>query len=616
MNKKLNGTAILLCLALGVAAQDLTITIPKTDSTANKCYPVKANTAFSLRTRITCNANGPFSVSIDKGLSFAAWGSWVDIAYGNNPIAIDSLQTAIFDLAVQPPTGTPDDQYTMPVIIKAYKNGSSVSGFAPAQFVVIVDNTPPTDITLSKYGASGSNSVTFEFDATDVMSSYYSDVNPNVGRKGIMQFTIALKDQEGITRATGTCNGTESSWVKSVSSGSLLPGTDYTAYVTVTDLAENSATSGGLSVTTAPAAPTGLNATGVTYFNAVLSWNAMKGATSYEVYNVTSGNVCIGTTTSPSFAVTDLQPGKHYKFAVKSVSVAGKSSLSNAISVTTPMPYISGSTTLCSQETYNIVNLLPGATVQWIVSGCLILVSGQGSSSAVIAKSSNGMEQVNAVVTYQGKNIPLSPLAVSVGTPLRPYISNGSVTKTTSSVSYNLTYGSPTTSLQLFFIKQPDSADASWVVEKSATSSCFNLIDNGNYVYVNPTSVGTGSFTVQGENQCGMSSYTRVYLTIRSSGGGIIDPPSLPIKFSISPNPASDQVTVTLAGEEKLLGPTSGLSSETTYEVQLWSSMGVVKSVKTKGESVQLSLGSLPSGTYYIRVVGKDRVGSRLFFKR
>jgi hypothetical protein len=226
------------------------------------------------------------------------------------------------------------------------------------------------------------------------------------------------------------------------------------------------------------------------------------------------------------------------------------------------------------------------------------------------------MGLVSSVVTYQGKSIPLSPLLVSVGIPLRPYISNGSITQTTGSVSYNLTYGSPTTSLQLFFIEQSGSANGSWFVEKNSGSSCFNLVDNGNFVYVNPTSVGTGSFTVQGVNECGMSSNTKVYLTIRSSGGGIIDPPSLPIEFSISPNPASDQVTVTLAGKEKLLGTTSSLSSESTCEVQLWSSMGIVKSVKTEGESVQLSLGSLPTGTYYIKVICKDRVGSQLFFKR
>ncbi len=344
----------------------------------------------------------------------------------------------------------------------------------------------------------------------------------------------------------------------------------------------------------------------------------MQGATSYEVYNVTSGDVIVGTSTSPSFSVTNLQPGNTYLFAVKSVSAAGKSKLSNAISVKIPMPSISGSTTVCFQETYRIVELLSGATVQWIVSGNLTLVSGQGSGSAVIAKKSNGMEQVNAVVTYQGNSIPLSPFEVSVGTPLRPYISNGSVTKTTASVSYDLTYGSPTTSLQLFFIKQLGSANGSWVVEKSAPSSCFNLIDNGDFVYVNPTSIGTGSFTVQGENQCGMSlsASTKVYLTITSSGGGKIDPPILPFDLAISPNPATDQITVTLTENEKQLNSSNSQSSETTYEVQLWSGMGIIKSVKSDGQPIQFSLSSLPAGTYYIRVISKDRVGSKLFFKR
>lgn len=89
---------MLLCLVLGAAtAQDLTITIPSTDSTAYMCYPVKANTDFSLRSQIVCNANGPYSVSIDRSTSFGERGGWVDIAYGNTPVTISTEQTAIFD---------------------------------------------------------------------------------------------------------------------------------------------------------------------------------------------------------------------------------------------------------------------------------------------------------------------------------------------------------------------------------------------------------------------------------------------------------------------------------------------------------------------------------------
>ncbi|MDY0253778.1 MAG: hypothetical protein RBR30_05145 [Tenuifilaceae bacterium] len=273
MNKKLNGAVLLLCMALGATAQDLTITIPKTDSTAYRCYPVKANTAFGLRSQIVCNANGPFSVNIDRALSFSTYGSWVGIVDDNTPINISTGQTAIFDLAVQPPPGTQDEQYTLPVNIKAYKNGSSVSGFAPAQFVVIVDNTPPTDIALSKRSAS-SQSVTLNFDAFDVMSKKYTDVNPDVGRKGIKQFTLALKDQDDNIVATSTSLGTEPSWHKAVGNSNVQPNTTYTAFVTATDLAGNSATSSGLSVTTAPRAPHNLVAASPGYCSVTLTWDA------------------------------------------------------------------------------------------------------------------------------------------------------------------------------------------------------------------------------------------------------------------------------------------------------------------------------------------------------
>lgn len=113
-----------------------------------------------------------------------------------------------------------------------------------------------------------------------------------------------------------------------------------------------------------------------------------------------------------------------------------------------------------------------------------------------------------------------------------------------------------------------------------------------------------------------LSASTKVYLTITSSGGGKIDPPILPFDLAISPNPATDQITVTLTENEKQLNSSNSQSSETTYEVQLWSSMGIIKSVKSDGQPIQFSLSSLPAGTYYIRVISKDRVGSKLFFKR
>jgi len=280
---------------------------------------------------------------------------------------------------------------------------------------------------------------------------------------------------------------------------------------------------------------------------------------------------------------------------------------------------LSGSSIVCDQSTYTIANLPSGATVQWSTSNSnLTLISGQGSGTALFEENGNGLCQINATMSYSGNSYSPSPLMVSVGTPLRPYINNGSVTSTYASASYNLTWGSITTSLQLFFVEQPNSASAGdWIVVKAPYSNSFNLVQNDNFVYVTPNSVGTGSFTVKGENQCGVSDPTTVYLTIRQSGGGHgpIDPPSLPLDFAISPNPATDQVTVTLQGNE-LYRTTSNPSTDKAYEVQLWSATTLIKTLRTGEPSVQLPINTLPIGTYYIRVIYDGKVSSKVFFKR
>lgn len=280
---------------------------------------------------------------------------------------------------------------------------------------------------------------------------------------------------------------------------------------------------------------------------------------------------------------------------------------------------LTGSTIVCDQSTYTLANLPSGATVQWSTSNSnLTLISGQGSGDALFEENGNGLCQINATMFYSGNSYSPSPLTVSVGTPLRPYINNGSVTSTYASASYNLTWGSITTSLQLFFIEQTNSASAgNWIVEKAPNSICFDLVQNDNFVYVNPNSVGIGSFTVKGENQCGISDPTTVYLTIKKSGGIIdpIEPPHLPKDFALSPNPASDHVTVMLLGNESY-NNINNPSEDKVYEVQLWNATHLIKNQKTNDRSVQFSLNALPVGSYYIRVIYGGTVISKMFFKR
>lgn len=128
---------------------------------------------------------------------------------------------------------------------------------------------------------------------------------------------------------------------------------------------------------------------------------------------------------------------------------------------------IDGPSELCDQSTFSIGNLPAGATVQWnSTNSNLTLLSGQGTSNAIFAKTGNGLCQITSIVSCGGSSFNPTPQTVSVGSPLRPYISNGSITSTYATVNYNLTLGQPTTSLQLFLVDQPNSAiSTQWYVE-------------------------------------------------------------------------------------------------------------------------------------------------------
>lgn len=80
-------------------------------------------------------------------------------------------------------------------------------------------------------------------------------------------------------------------------------------------------------------APTNLASTAVTNNSVSLSWSAVPGAGSYQVYR---NNVSVGTTTSTSFTNTGLTSGTNYSYTVVAIDSSGKSSpASSVLTVTT-----------------------------------------------------------------------------------------------------------------------------------------------------------------------------------------------------------------------------------------------------------------------------------------
>jgi len=92
---------------------------------------------------------------------------------------------------------------------------------------------------------------------------------------------------------------------------------------------------------TPPSTPDNIRTTNITISTISFAWNAANddvGVTAYRVYRDGS-NTAFTTTTSLSFTVTNLSPGRRYEYSVSAVDAAGnESARSQVLSVTTPVP--------------------------------------------------------------------------------------------------------------------------------------------------------------------------------------------------------------------------------------------------------------------------------------
>ena len=138
----------------------------------------------------------------------------------------------------------------------------------------------------------------------------------------------------GTFSVIGTVNGVASGANASISWSGLENNTSYEWYAEASDGAL-STTSSTWNFTTALAAPEGINATdGAFTHRVVISWNAVPGATFYEVYrntsNASSGSSLLGFPTLPPFSDASAAPGTTYWYSVKACNSAGCSAFSSS----------------------------------------------------------------------------------------------------------------------------------------------------------------------------------------------------------------------------------------------------------------------------------------------
>lgn len=171
-------------------------------------------------------------------------------------------------------------------------------------------------------------------------ANLYADVIATVGGG-----SSSSSSSSGGSSSSSSSSGSSSSSSSSSSSGGSSSSSSSSSSGGSSSSSSSSSSGGGSSSsggTGAPAAPTGLTATGTKYLGqgAVnLNWNASTGATRYYVYMGTTSHgessTALGYVTSPGAEVTGLTQNKKYYFEVKAYDSAGLSPYSNEASATT-----------------------------------------------------------------------------------------------------------------------------------------------------------------------------------------------------------------------------------------------------------------------------------------
>ena len=403
------------------------------------------------------------------------------------------------------------------------------------------------------------------------------------GTNGIKEYKIDIKNPNGTMADTATYSHNVTN--KYYQFTEIDPNTNYKVIVTAVDLVGLTMSTEKTALT-APAKPTNLNFTNITYIDAVLNWSASDGATGYNVYD--SSNVKLNTTpiTSTSFLIEDMDPATTYDYYAKAINSGGESEKSDNASVTTlALPLITGDSEICSGVKTYATSVLTGYTVSWTYNSArLNLVSASGSSAS-FSKILDGGTFIGASITAPNDRVlELADKYVWGGKPAMPT---------------TIPSGYPTIQLSLGQLvniqidSMPGCFDANDVVWWCNGSIELVSSPTGVQSVFEATGIGTGNYYVQTENGCGVSPIGGG--TVNVMGGG-------PGPLMAYPNPAAESFEVQL--DESVVSVDQELMES---ELRIYDQYNNLKEIKKfKGKKHKVYTYRYTDGFYFIEVINTN----------
>jgi len=423
---------------------------------------------------------------------------------------------------------------------------------------------------------------------------------------GIKSYGIALRTQSGATVDPWSADATPSN---NLHTFTVQPNTTYTPVVSAVDLAGNSSSKAGAAVTTPPAAPANLAATGTDYCSTTLTWDASAGATRYHIYE--SPATEIYATAGTSYKVTGLKAGAPYKYYVTAEGAGGVSPGSSVLSVTTlavPKPIISGPAVVCSSgATYTVVckvtNLPEGCSVSWGKDPKLNLVSASGNT-ATFSCVEKGERSVTASIVSCGGASEVLSRAITFGIPTITGIhfisakgDDGFWCDCNSGNMYTIysDFGTNNSNYEIQVL------NSTWTKNLgNQTSGSAGMAPSFSHI------PGFYRFRARVVSDCGVGVWFDSSIDVKDcSGGGGHEEYSIRPNFGVivnacttlSPNPASTIVAVNIANTN--VGEGDFFST-----VRIYNTLGqLVKEVIVEGCESSFSVADLSEGMYVVHVI-------------
>ena len=269
---------------------------------------------------------------------------------------------------------------------------------------------------------------------------------------------------------------------------------------------------------------------------------------------------------------------------------------------TSKSPTVFGPSSVCDQATYTVENLPAGAIVEWSVSNPNVAtISNNGLLR--VTDQTFALTNIQANIFTGGENpYTIRKERVMTGQPkfeIQPLGYSGS-----NFASFFLTPQGEYGDLQSIPLNYR------WSYTKIDGSGYTLIGDYQNTSFLNIEPVvtfpgpGTYMITVQ---ITGYPCYIPLVRYKHSCGSNF---------FTLSPNPATDEVTLQLMETDEVSGLSVLSTDRSAYEIQIWSGMRMLRSFRTNEPTFQIPMAGLPAGLYFVRVVKDGQTYTQKLIKK